>query len=138
MKSITNAVKEIVDIGRKEHKKTVFLIGNTIKVESGEFYLTPTRNYGQIVLSGVIVYSEKVAKKIAIEVDGLIDYIFVDAEKKISDKNSISGEPGNIERAVKEVVKKSSLISYKSNDLTVDAADAFISEYYSKDISGIV
>jgi hypothetical protein len=137
MKSITDAIKELEDIGRKEHKKTVFLIGNTIKVESGEFYLTPTRNYDQLVLSGVIVYSEKVAKKIAMEIDGLIDYIFVDAEKKISDNNSISGEPGNIERAVKEVVNKSSLISYKSNDLTVDAADAFISEYYSREISGI-
>jgi hypothetical protein len=137
MKSITDAIKEIVDIGRIEHKKTVFLIGNTIKVESGEFYLTPTRNYGQVVLSGAIVYSEKVAKKIAMEIDGLIDYIFVDAEKKISDNNSISGEPGNIERAVKEVVKKSSLISYKSNDLTVDAADAFISEYFSKDLVGV-
>jgi len=137
MKSITDAIKEIVDIGRIEHKKTVFLIGNTIKVESGEFYLTPTRNYGQVVLSGVIVYSEKVAKKVAMEIDGLIDYIFVDAEKKISDNNSISGEPGNIERAVKEVVKKSAIISYKSNDLTVDAADAFISEYFSKDLVGV-
>ena len=85
MKSITDVIKEIVKIGRREQKKTVFLIGNTIKVEDSDFYLTPTRIYGQVVLSGVIVYSEKVAKKVAMEIDGLIDYIFVDAEKKISD-----------------------------------------------------
>ena len=137
MKSISFALKEIAEIGKKERKKTVFLIGNTTKVETSDFYLTPVRNYGQVVLSGVIVYSEKIAKKIAIEVDGLVDYVFVDAEKKISDNNSISGEPGNIERAVKEVIKKSIFISYKSNDLTVDAADAFISEFYSSDLVGI-
>jgi hypothetical protein len=137
MKSINDVVKKITAIGKKERKKTVFLIGNTIKVEDAKFYLTPVRNYGQVVLSGVIVYSEEIATKIAKEVDGLVDYVFVDAEKKISDNHSITGGPGNIERAVKEVIKKSSLISYKSNDLTVDAADAFISEYYSKDIVGI-
>jgi len=137
MKLINNVVKKITTIGQIERKKTVFLIGNTIKVEDAKFYLTPIRNYAQVVLSGVIVYSEEIAKKIAKEVDGLVDYVFVDAEKKISDDHSITGEPGNIERAVKEVIKKSALISYKSNDLTVDAADAFISEYYSKDLVGI-
>jgi len=137
MKLINEVVKKITAIGKKERKKTVFLIGNTIKGEDGKFYLTPIRNYAQVVLSGVIVYSEEIAKKIAKEVDGLVDYVFVDAEKKISDNHSITGEPGNIERAVKEVIKKSALISYKSNDLTVDAADAFISEYYSKDLVGI-
>ena len=131
MKLINNVVKKIIAIGKKESKKTAFLIGNTIKIEDGKFYLTPVRNYTQIVLSGVIVYSEEIAKKIAKEVDGLVDYVFVDAEKKISDNHSITGEPGNIERAVKEVIKKSVFISYKSNDLTVDAADAFISEYFS-------
>ena len=137
MKLINNVVKKIIAIGKKESKKTAFLIGNTIKIEDGKFYLTPVRNYTQIVLSGVIVYSEEIAKKIAKEVDGLVDYVFVDAEKKISDNHSITGEPGNIERAVKEVIKKSVFISYKSNDLTVDAADAFISEYFSKDIRHI-
>ena len=137
MELINNVVKKITAIGKKERKKTAFLIGNTIKIEDGKFYLTPVRNYTQVVLSGAIVYSEEIAKKIAKEVDGLVDYIFVDAEKKISDNNSITGEPGNIERAVKEVIKKSALISYKSNDLTVDAADAFISEYYSKDLVGV-
>ena len=137
MKLINDIVKKIKVIGKKEGKKTVFLIGNTIKGEDGKFYLTPIRNYAQVVLSGVIVYSEEIAKKIAKEVDGLVDYIFVDAEKKISDNHSITGEPGNIERAVKEVIKKSVFISYKSNDLTVDAADAFISEYFSKDIRHI-
>ena len=137
MKLINDIVKKIKVIGKKEGKKTVFLIGNTAKIENSEFYLTPIRNYDQVVLSGAIVYSEEMARKIARKIDGIIDYVFVDAEKKISNKYSMSGEPGNIERSVKEIIKKSVLISYKSNDLTVDATDAFISEYFSKDIVGI-
>ena len=137
MKLINDFIKEIAVTGEKESKKTVFLIGNTAKIENSEFYLTPIRNYDQVVLSGAIVYSEEIARKIARKIDGIIDYVFVDAEKKISNKYSISGEPGNIERTVKEIIKKSVLISYKSNDLTVDATDAFISEYFSKDIVGI-
>jgi hypothetical protein len=137
MKLITNVIKEVTAIGEKERKKTAFLIGNTTKIEDAKFYLTPVRNYSQIVLSGVIVYSEEVAEKIAKEVDGLVDFVFVDAEKKISDNYSITGMPGNIERSVKEVIKKSIFISFKSNDLTVDAADSFIAEYYSKDVRGV-
>ena len=137
MKLINDFIQEIAIIGEKESKKTVFLIGNTAKIENSEFYLTPIRNYDQVVLSGAIVYSEEMARKIARKIDGIIDYVFVDAEKKISNKYSMSGEPGNIERSVKEIIKKSVLISYKSNDLTVDATDAFISEYFSKDIVGI-
>ena len=111
MKSVSIALKDITEIAKSERKKTVFLIGNTTKVEKSDFYLTPIRSYGGVVLSGVIVYSEKIAQKIALEVDGLVDYVFVDAEKKISDNNSITGEPGNIERAVKEVIQKSIFIS---------------------------
>ena len=50
MKLINNVVKKITAIGKKERKKTVFLIGNTIKIEYGEFYLTPVRNYNQVIL----------------------------------------------------------------------------------------
>ena len=82
MKLINDFIQEIAIIGEKESKKTVFLIGNTAKIENSEFYLTPIRNYDQVVLSGAIVYSEEMARKIARKIDGIIDYVFVDAEKK--------------------------------------------------------
>ncbi len=135
MKTIDDILKKIILY--KNKKKIVFLIGNTTKAENNDFYCTPIRHYDQIIVAGVVVYSEKIAKEIAKIVDGIVDYIFVDAEKKISNKFSLSGEPGNIERAVKEVVNKSPLISYKANDLTVEAVDAFLSEYHSKEKSGI-
>jgi hypothetical protein len=47
-------VNQIIDIGSLENKTTVFLIGNTTKVEDTEFYLSPIRNYDQIVVAGVV------------------------------------------------------------------------------------
>ncbi|MBT5400215.1 hypothetical protein HOL24_06710, partial [bacterium] len=130
MDTIKKIVDDIINIGSLEKKTTVFLIGNTTKVEDTEFYLSPIRNYHQIVVAGVIVFGEEAAKKIAKMIDGLVDYVFVDSEKKILDKYSVSTTPGNIERAVREIVVHSALISYKANDLTVDAADSFIVEYF--------
>ena len=137
MDTIKKIVDDIINIGSLEKKTTVFLIGNTTKVEDTEFYLSPIRNYHQIVVAGVIVFGEEAAKKIAKMIDGLVDYVFVDSEKKILDKYSVSTTPGNIERAVREIVVHSALISYKANDLTVDAADSFIVEYFSHDIASI-
>ena len=137
MNSIDNLLVKIINIGKTEDKNTIFLIGNTAKIECNNFYFTPVRNYDQMIVAGIVVYKESIAKKIAKKIDGLVDYIFVDAEKKISDSHSLSGEPGNIERAVKEVVQKSILITYKANDLTIEAVDAFLSEYYLKEIVGI-
>lgn len=137
MDAIKKVINQIIDIGSLENKTTVFLIGNTAKVEDAEFYLSPIRNYNQIVVAGAIVFGEEVAKKIARMIDGLVDYVFVDSEKKILDKHSVSTTPGNIERAVREIVISSTLISYKANDLTVDAADSFIVEYFAHDIASI-
>ena len=137
MDRIKKQLKDLLDIASCENKQTVFLIGNTAKKIDSEFYLTPIRNNTQAIVTGVIVYSEYIAKKISKYIDGKVDYVFVDAEKKIEHKNSLLGDSGNIERAVKEEIKKSTFISYKGNDLTVDASDAFISEYFSKDIGGV-
>lgn len=137
MHRIREILDQIKNIGALERKKTVFIIANTAKIEDMDFFMIPVRNYRQAVVSGVIVFSEVMARTVAKSIDGLVDYIFVDAEKKIPDRYSEFGVMANIERAVKDVVKKSIFISYKANDLTVDAADAFISEYFSNLSSGV-
>ena len=88
MEAVERVVDKIVGIGLLENKKTIFLIGNTAKKENLEFYLSPIRVYDQIIVAGVIVFSERMAKKIAKYIDGLIDYIFIDSEKKIRDESS--------------------------------------------------
>jgi len=136
-----NRINQIIDqalrINPLKERDIIFLIGNTSKVIDDDFYIVPLRIYNQFIVIGVIVSGEKIAQRIAKSVDGKVDYIFVDSEKKINDLNSVSTSPGNIQRAVSEVVTKSILKSYKANDLTVDAADLFISEYYSKDIANL-
>ncbi len=135
IEAIYKVVNQIIEIGRSEGKTTAFLIGNTIKEDGVDYYLTPIRNFKAIVISGIIVFSEKIAKEVAQNIDGKVDYIFVDSEKKIQENNSTSTTKGNIQRAVREVVSSSVLISYKANDLTVDAIDIFIAEYFASDLA---
>ena len=67
--------------------------------------------------------------------DGKVDIIFADGEKEnISKKN---GAPGNIERRVREQIKKSKIYIYKGNDLTVDSVELILSQYFNKDLRGI-
>ena len=137
MRKVREILNDIINIGASEGKKTIFMIANTAKIEEMEFYTIPIRNFSHAVVSGVVVFSEEVANRVASQIDGKVDYVFVDAEKKIPGKCSEPKVMANIERAVKTAIKESVFISYKANDLTVDAADAFISEYYSNSISGV-
>ena len=107
------------------------MIGNTSKLEKGGFYFTPLREMNSMIISGAIVYSEKYAKIAAKYLDGKVDYVLVDAEKKISPK--INGKPSNIERRVREILKKSKMWIYKGNDLTVDAIDIFLTNLLQKE-----
>ena len=130
-------VEEIQEISKKEKKLTGFCIGNTTKIDKHGNYLTPIRNTILMIVGGVIVYNEKQAKEITKVIDGKVDYLLVDAEKKIPDNMSLSGDPANIERAVREEVRKSKLWLYKGNDITVDAAEAILSEFTKDKIQGI-
>jgi hypothetical protein len=137
MNRIKSYVDEILRISSSESKISVFLIGNTSKVIEDDFYSIPIRSYSQFVVTGAIVSGESIAQEIAKFIDGKIDYVFVDSEKKIIDRHSVSTTPGNIQRAVSEIISKSILVSYKANDLTVDAADFFIAEYFSRDVANL-
>ena len=64
-----------------------------------------------------------------------MDVIFYDLEKK--DEVKIKKNLFNLERIVKETVKKSTVFPYKANDITVQAAEILINNYFKKDIRGI-
>ena len=90
-----------------------------------------------MVIAGAVVYSEQQAIELASLVDRKLDYVIVDAEKKVMDSMSMSGEPANIERAVKETVSQTKFLSYKGNDLTVGAVDSFLAYLYKDDVQGV-
>lgn len=129
-------VKEILEISKKQNKLSGFIIGNTSKKEKEKkFFFTPLRTTDKMVFSGIIVFSEIYAKLAARYLDGKVKYILVDAEKKLPPKKN--GKPSNIERRVKEIVKKSKLWFYKGNDLTVDAVDILLTFLMKNDLRGI-
>ncbi|HLF88186.1 MAG TPA: NAD(P)-binding domain-containing protein [Anaerolineales bacterium] len=133
----TDLVQKAAAIARSEGKLSGFTIGNTAKIDKDGLYFTPLRRTSLMVTAGVIVYSERQAIDIARIADGQVQYILVDAEKKVSQEMSRSGEPGNVERAVRETVKKSKLWIYKGNDLAVEAVDILITQLTKNELQGI-
>ncbi len=134
-KQLKNNLKKIIQISKKRKKLSGFIIGNTTNLEKNKFYFTPIRVTEKMVLSGLIVYSEVYAKLAAKYIDGKVDYVLVDAEKKIPPQKN--GIPSNIERRVREILRKSKLWAYKGNDLTVDAVDILLTFLMKEDLRGI-
>ena len=74
-------ILQIKKIAKKKKLISSFVIGNTSKPFKKKYYLTPIR-FNSKVIFGIVVYDEKVVTKIIKFVDGKIDNIFVDVEKK--------------------------------------------------------
>jgi hypothetical protein len=125
---------EAKKLAKKKNKKLSFLIGNTTKIEKGNHYFTPPRITDKLVVFGIIVFKESIAIDACRFLDGKVDIFFVDAEKKIFPKKN--GSPGNIERRAREVIRRSRIFIYKGNDLTVDAVNLIISQYFNHDLRG--
>lgn len=135
-KKAEELVKQIQRIAKQKGKLTGFTIGNTAKIDESGFYFTPIRETFQMITAGVIVYNEEQAVNVSQIVDGGVQYVLVDAEKKVSSAMSLTGEPTNIERAVRENIQKSTLWIYKGNDLSVEAVDALIMQLTKDQIRG--
>lgn len=119
-------------------KKTGFIIGNTAKITNNmDSFFTPIRFFSQTVIAGVIAYTEKDVIDICKAIDSKVDYIFVDAEKKISGEYSCHGGIANIERSARDNIKESTFFPYKGNDLTVESIDLLLSCLYKKSQRGL-
>jgi hypothetical protein len=105
-------------------EKSVFVLGNTRVKDNKTFYWTPVRRCKNFISIGVVIFSEDEARVILEEIDGHVDYIFVDCEKKSKNSNTIG--LFNLERLSYELITKSFLKYYKGNDLTTDAVDKTI------------
>jgi hypothetical protein len=139
MKDILANIKKLKNITKSNKKISCVFIGNTAQKEKNSYYITPLRGNNNFIFFSIVIYSNIIAKKIAKLLDGNVDFIFVDIEKKIqtSSKNLKKNVIINIERTVKDIVKKTKLRVYKANDLTILAAETLINYYYLKDQRGI-
>jgi hypothetical protein len=137
LQQLNTLLAKIQEIGIAEKKLTGFTIGNTTKLCDQNFYFTPIRNTSIMIVGGVIVYTEEQALHIAKYIDGQVDYILVDAEKKLPNSSSLTGEAANIERTVREALEVSKLWIYKGNDLSVEAVDGLLTQLTRKSVRGI-
>ena len=136
MEDIKSTINKIKKIAISNNKISCIFLGNTVQKEKTSFYITPIRENKKFVFCSVILFNDSVAKKVARIIDGHVDYILVDTEKKIQTFYKLSGLV-NIERAVKETIKKSKLRVYKANDLSILSTETLINYYFLNDKRGI-
>jgi len=97
----------------------------TISTTSGNElnYLTPIRLIHGVAIMGCVVHSTNFCCSLVREVLGLVDYFFIDVEKKLAPITvSYEIDTRNIYHPIKAIVGDvAPVIPYKPNDLTVDA-----------------
>ena len=124
MKKLKVIIQKLVENSRKNKKKSAIFIGNTKKSSKFKFYNSQIHHYSKWMFISIIFYREKDVKIFSKMVDGKIDLIFVDTEKKILSNNKKI--LFNIERIVRENIKRSNIFPYKANDATVQSAEQFL------------
>jgi hypothetical protein len=120
--------------------RMIFTIATTSKIEKNP-YLTPIRKSNDFVVSGCVVFDKNNLIELLKLLDGVVDIILVDQEKKIPisilDDKKIdndtctqglvgSVDTGNFYSISSRVILKSKVYGFKPNDLTVDAAWSFL------------
>ena len=121
-------IQRIERLSRKYPKERIgFTIGTITEYDlATDFYLTPIRSSSRIVYTGAIVRNVETALKLVKIVDSKVAYIFIDSEKKVSKSNYGTKDVGNIEKAVANTDVSATLLTYKGNDLAVQAADTLL------------
>ncbi|MDA8605220.1 hypothetical protein N9L25_03350 [Gammaproteobacteria bacterium] len=130
MNDFYKKLKENIKALKNEKTKTIFTIATTSKQENYP-YLTPVRKNNLFVVCGCVIFEQSLLEKIIKLIDGEVDYIFVDTEKKIPvrvhpDLDTI--ETGNLSKICFQEIKKSKILEYKPNDITVNATWSFLSQ----------
>jgi len=147
-----NLATDIRTQAQKEGGLAIFTISTTVKMrENGHPFLTPMRRIIHGFIGGSVVFSQTQSVLLCKRIDGMVDQIFVDAEKKIAitlgaDENALRHfgleppsrknyarvhvEMGNLSGACEQYIKKSHFQEYKPNDVTVESVWHFLSNRY--------
>lgn len=117
---------------KKRKKKSAFVIVTTAKKSKDEIIFLPQRSTPTLECGAATVYTRNTVIKLIKKIDGKVDYILVDAEQKIHGLHDL----------VKIILKhayKSQVLTFKSNDSTVDSTDAILTQlienYFDKKIA---
>tara|TARA_B110000483_G_scaffold25820_1_gene30748 strand:- start:3972 stop:4997 length:1026 start_codon:yes stop_codon:yes gene_type:complete len=112
-KELNQKLEEI----KKSHKNKikVFTISSTAKLEKLS-YFTPLRCNDNIVIIGIVTFSIKDIVKFKNIINKKFNYIFLD-----NDASKLKHESVNIYNLCKKMFSKEKIVSYKPNDITVEA-----------------
>lgn len=151
IENIGNYVGKIQKNAQDQSLPSAFTIASTSKVtEYRHPYLTPIRRMPHGIVGGAVVFSQTQASLLCKAIDGQVDHILVDAEKKIDilvdvDQEALDifglakpeklktythVELGNLSASCAQMIIQSQFQEYKPNDLTVEAAWHFLSQYF--------
>ena len=139
-----NKIKLNIEQMQKFNILKVFTIATTSKQEDKP-YLTPVRSTNDFVVCGCVIFDQTLLLEIITLIDGIVDVVLVDTEKKIPLRiheniddldneiyrvNNTVGviETGNFSKICFNSIKKSKIYEYKPNDLTVNATWLFLSQ----------
>ncbi|MFH1425966.1 MAG: NAD(P)-binding domain-containing protein [Candidatus Kerfeldbacteria bacterium] len=146
-----NLADELRTRARADEEISTFTVSTTSKAtENLAPYLTPLRHTTYGYIAGAVVFSHTQAILLTSRIDGLVDHILIDAEHKIGIHNGIDGEAlahfgvsaefpeitgangrkSNLTVACAPVITESHFQDYKPNDMTVEAAWHFLSNYF--------
>ena len=137
IKDLWRIMNRVKVIGNREGKFLGFCIGNTAKKIDADFFFTPIRNTSCCVCGSVVIDRMSFAEILFQELDGQVDYFFVDTEKKISPELYTDHDVGNVERTARKMAQRTKVLTYKGNDLTVDTVDVFLAQICDWDERGL-
>ncbi len=124
MNALLNCIHKNIDIIRKgsEGRPSFYVISSTAKISPGyNAYCTPNRFFNCFESAGCIVFSRKQAEEIAAFVDGMVDYVLVDAEKSVLTDIAEPASRVPLVKIIEGLINKSKLCFFKPNDITADA-----------------
>ncbi len=130
MNNFIKQLKENIKILKNENIKTVFTIATTSKQENDP-YLTPIRKNDIFVVCGCVIFEQSILDQIIEIIDGYVDYVLVDSEKKIPVRVHPELrviETGNLSKICFQKIQKSKILEYKPNDITVNSTWSFLSQ----------
>jgi len=124
MNALLNRIHKNIDIIKKgnESRPSFYVISSTAKISPGyNAYCTPNRFFNCFESAGCIVFTMEQAEKIASFVDGMVDYVLVDAEKSVLSDITVPDSKVPMVKIIEGLIKKSKLCFFKPNDITADA-----------------
>jgi hypothetical protein len=124
--SIKEKVEKELESYSCDFEYKIATVGTTAR-ESQPFAVLPRRKALGFEAINFLVVNPDYAEECFKLLDGAVKYILVDIElkKKI-----------DLMQIAKRTVKQASLISYKPNDTTLEAADMFLRHYFNDELKG--